>query len=114
MRMMLHNLFEVRVASDSDAVRDTIAEESAIEGILMDISLKSGEDGIQLTRFLRAQARFRSTPIIAVTALASTEHKRMAVEAGCNAVLTKPVKRAQILDALAEARRTASTPSILH
>ncbi len=114
MRMMLHNLFEVRVASDRDAVRDTLAEEPAIDAVLMDISLKGGEDGLQLTRFLRSQARFRRVPIVAVTAHASSEHQRMALEAGCDAVLTKPVKREQILAALAEARRTAAAGIIEH
>ncbi len=114
MRMMLHNLFEVRVAANSDALRETLAEEPAITAVLMDISLKGGEDGLQLTRFLRAQARFLTTPIIAVTAHASTEHQRMALEAGCDAVLTKPVKREQILDALAHSHRASSTPAVLH
>ncbi len=114
MRMMLHNIFELRVAANGDALRETLAEEPAIEGVLMDISLTSGEDGLQLTRILRSQARFRTTPIIAVIAHASTEHQRMAIEAGCDAVLTKPVKREQILSALAESRRSASAPIIVH
>jgi len=80
----------------------------------MDISLKGEEDGLQITRFLRSQARFRATPIIAVTAHASVEHQRTALEAGCDAVLTKPVKRSQILSALAQARRAAPIPGILH
>jgi len=114
MRLMLHNVFDLRVASNGDAVRSTIAEESAIEGVLMDISLKGGEDGLQLTRFLRSQARFRAVPIIAVTAHASVEDQRMALEAGCDAVLTKPVKRAQILSALAHARRMTPASNMMH
>ena len=80
----------------------------------MDISLKSGEDGLQLTRFLRSQARFRTIPIIAVTAHASIDHQRMALEAGCDAVLTKPVKRSEILSALARARRPSLNTSVLN
>jgi PAS domain S-box-containing protein len=106
MRTLLHNAFDLRVAVSSDAVRNIIAEDLTIEGVLMDISLKGGQDGLQITRFLRSQVRFLATPIIAVTAHASVEHQRMALEAGCDAVLTKPVKRSQILSALAEARRT--------
>jgi hypothetical protein len=85
-----------------------------LKGVLMDISLKGEEDGLQITRFLRSQARFRATPIIAVTTHASVEHQRTALEAGCDAVLTKPVKRSQILSALAQARRAAPIPGILH
>ena len=111
---MLHNAFDLRVAATGAAVRKIIAEDSAIEGILMDISLKGEEDGFQITRFLRSQARFRTTPIIAVTAHASVEHQRMALEAGCDSVLTKPVKRSQIMSALSQSRRTTSTPGMLH
>jgi CheY-like chemotaxis protein len=101
----LHNTFDLQVAASGDAVREIIALDSKIEGVLMDISLKGEQDGFQITRFLRSQARFRSTPIIAVTAHASVDHQRMALEAGCDTVLTKPVKRLQIMSALNEARR---------
>ena len=66
----------------------------------MDISLSGLEDGLQLTRFLRSQPRFRATRIIAVTAHASLEHRSMALEAGCDVVLTKPVRRSEILAAV--------------
>jgi PAS domain S-box-containing protein len=105
MQTLLHNTFDLQVAPSGDAVREIIALDSKIEGVLMDISLKGEQDGFQITRFLRSQARFRSTPIIAVTAHASVDHQRMALEAGCDTVLTKPVKRLQIMSALNEARR---------
>ncbi len=114
MRTLLHRVFDLQVAASGDAVRNIMAEDSAIEGVLMDISLKSGEDGLQLTRFLRSQARFRTIPIIAVTAHASIDHQRMALEAGCDAVLTKPVKRSEILSALARARRPSLNTSVLN
>ena len=114
MRTMLHNVFDLRVAASGNAVRNIVAQDSTIEGVLMDISLKGEEDGLQITRFLRSQSRFLATPIIAVTAHASVEHQRMALEARCDAVLSKPVKRSQILSAVAKARRTNSIPGSLH
>jgi PAS domain S-box-containing protein len=114
MRTMLHNIFDLRVAASSAAVRKAIAEKSPIEGVLLDISLKGEEDGLSITRFLRSQPRFHSTPIIAVTAHTSMEHQRLAMEAGCDKVLTKPVKRAQIVSALAQGRRPTPLANVLH
>jgi PAS domain S-box-containing protein len=108
MPTMLRNLFEVRVAASGDAVRKFVADDSSIEAILMDISVRGEEDGLQITRFLRSQPRFRSIPIIAVTAHASVEHQRMALDAGCDAVLTKPVTRIEILAALSQAMHPAA------
>jgi PAS domain S-box-containing protein len=114
MRTLLHNVFDLQVAASGDAVRSAVVGDSKIEGVLMDISLKGEQDGLQLTRFLRSQPGFRATPIIAVTAHASVEHERLALEAGCDAVLTKPVKRSQILSALNEAKSTRSILNGLH
>jgi CheY-like chemotaxis protein len=100
MRAMLHNAFDLRVAVSADAVRNIVAEDSTIDGVLMDISLKGEEDGLRITRYLRSQARFHATPIIALTAHAAAEHQRLALEAGCDAVLSKPVRRSEILEAL--------------
>ena len=106
MQTMLRSLFEVLVAANGDAVRRIIAEDLEIEAVLMDISVRGEEDGLQITRFLRSQDRFRSISIVAVTAHASAEHQRMALEAGCDAVLTKPVTRAQIQYVLSHARQS--------
>ena len=101
MRTLLQSVFEVRVAPSGAAVRKIVDENLTIDAVMMDISIRGEEDGLDLTRFLRCQARFRALPIIAVTAHASLKHQRMALEAGCDAVLTKPVTRAQILSTLA-------------
>ena len=58
MRTMLHKVFDLRVAASGDAVRNIVAQDSTIDGVLMDISLKGEEDGLQITRYLRSQSRF--------------------------------------------------------
>src|SRR4030095_3349893 len=64
--------------------------------ILMDLSLPR-MDGGEAPRRLRADERFRSTPIIAVTAHASREDESRARAVGCNDYLTKPVERDRLL-----------------
>jgi signal transduction histidine kinase len=58
--------------------------------ILMDISLP-GMDGLTLTRLIKADARLRHVPIVALTAFAMPGDDRKAAEAGCDGYITKPI-----------------------
>ena len=58
--------------------------------IVMDLNLP-GIAGLEVTRWVRQDARLRSTPIIAVTAYAREESEQKALKAGCDAYLPKPL-----------------------
>jgi len=58
--------------------------------ILTDIQLP-GLDGLEFTRMLRADKRFQHMKIVGVSALALPEDERRALEAGCDAYITKPI-----------------------
>ena len=108
MRSLLDSAYEVQVAATGSEVRSIVGRESSIDGVLMDISPKCAEDGLQLTRFIRSHARFRAIPIVAMTVYSSLEQRRMAIEAGCDAVLTKPIRRADVVSTFSGARTTAT------
>jgi CheY-like chemotaxis protein len=57
--------------------------------IVMDLSLP-GLDGWEATRQLKANDRTRGIPIIALTGHALAGHSKGAMEAGCDAFITKP------------------------
>ena len=57
--------------------------------IVMDLSLP-GLDGWEATRRLKADDRTRSIPIIALTGHALAGHSKGAMDAGCDAFITKP------------------------
>jgi two-component system, cell cycle response regulator DivK len=57
--------------------------------ILMDIQLPI-MDGYEATRRIRANPAMKDVPIIAVTSYALTGDDAKALEAGCNAYVTKP------------------------
>lgn len=65
--------------------------------ILMDMSLPE-LDGFEATRRLKADPRTRHTPIVAVTAHARPADEQRALEAGCDAYLSKPYSLREFLD----------------
>jgi CheY-like chemotaxis protein len=58
--------------------------------VLMDIGLP-GMNGLELTRKLKADPRFRALPIIAFTAYAMKGDDLRASQAGCDGYITKPI-----------------------
>jgi PAS domain S-box-containing protein len=70
LRAMLQNRYRVIAAASPEEVRRQIASDhGTIDAILMDLGLRGPEDGLMLTRALRRRERFRTTPIIALTAM---------------------------------------------
>ncbi len=67
----------------------------------MDISLP-GMDGKEATRWLRADPRFASLPIVAVTAHAMKEDRQKCLDAGCDDHMTKPVDREKLVAIVAK------------
>jgi CheY-like chemotaxis protein len=79
-----------RVATAEDGL-DALDKTRALapDVILMDLSLPR-LDGWEASRRLKADARTRHIPIIALTAHALASARDRAVAAGCDAVVTKP------------------------
>jgi CheY-like chemotaxis protein len=70
--------------------------------VLMDIQMPV-MDGLAATRSIREWERQEGvsrTPIIALTALALKEEAARIFEAGCNAHMTKPIRKSTLLDIL--------------
>jgi CheY-like chemotaxis protein len=65
--------------------------------ILMDVALP-GRDGYAITRELRARPETSRLPILALSAFAMPGDAERALEAGATSYLTKPVRRAPLLE----------------
>ena len=65
--------------------------------ILMDIQLPE-ISGLEVTRRLRGDDRFRQIPIVAVTAFAMACHEREALDSGCDAYISKPISILKFLN----------------
>lgn len=74
-----------------------IAQRDHPDLILMDMSLPE-LDGFEATRRLKANKETQHIPIIAVTAHARPSDERRALEAGCDAYLSKPYSLREFLD----------------
>ena len=63
--------------------------------VLMDIKMPM-MDGLEATKIIRSEAPY--VPIIAQTANAFESDHRQALEAGCNDIITKPIKSSRLLE----------------
>lgn len=89
---------------DGESAVETFAASASHEYdvVLMDIMMP-GIDGLEATRRIRALDRedAATTPIIAVSANAFADDRRLSREAGMNAHLSKPVSSQDLVEALA-------------
>jgi two-component system cell cycle response regulator DivK len=78
-----------------------VARKERPDLIIMDIQLPK-MSGLEVTRKLREIPEFSQTPIIAVTAYAMKGDKEKALDAGCNAYLSKPISARDLPNLIAK------------
>ena len=89
MKNLLKDKFNVLLATTEENAMQ-ILENSEINLILMDISLKHPTSGLDLTRKIKQNQSFKQVPIIAVTAHSSSKIEQDAYQAGCVDYISKP------------------------
>jgi len=76
-----------------------IAHTQRPDVVLMDLGLPD-MDGAEAVRMLKTDPLTRDIVIIAVTAFAMKSDRERALDAGCDAFITKPIDRLELLNAL--------------
>ncbi len=71
-----------------------------VQMILLDLSLRGDEDGLDLARFLRNEEKWNKIPIVALTAHAFTSDRDRCMEAGCSDFMTKPFRLAELKETI--------------
>lgn len=92
--------YTVQTAVDAeDALR--VLESFAPRLILMDLQLPQ-MDGLELTRRLKADPRYRDVVILALTAYAMKGDQERALAAGCDGYMAKPIDVDQLPKVVAD------------
>ena len=100
------------ISADNAESALLLAETHRPDIILMDIDLP-GMNGIEALEILRANAKTRDIPVIALSADAMPDQINEAMEAGFLRYLTKPIKVDKLLDAIdAKPRNTVGAASV--
>ena len=87
-------------ASAADAAIELI-KDNPPDIIFCDIGLPGAMDGFDFARALKADERFSTIPLIAVSGYASDENRQRAIHAGFDRVFSKPVKFEEVSEVLA-------------
>lgn len=98
---LLEDEYELVVAGDGEEGLAT-ASSAHPDLILMDMSLPK-IDGYEVTRRIKADPALRGTAVVGLSAHAMEGDRQKALDAGCDAYLTKPLDEDQLfatLDAL--------------
>ena len=106
----MRNIFALTAMLEQDRMRVTFAENGKdaidllqqtpdVDVVLMDIMMP-GMDGYETMRAIRQTDRFKSLPIIALTAKAMKGDREKCIEAGAWDYLSKPVDPEQLLAVL--------------
>jgi CheY-like chemotaxis protein len=94
------SLYNIDAAKDSDEALNKI-KQNKYDAILMDINLRRGMDGLELTKVIRKVDGYKSTPIVAITAFAMGREKEEFLAKGMTHYLSKPFVKNQLLSLLA-------------
>jgi CheY-like chemotaxis protein len=89
LKQFFEGVYQVYEAEDGRQGLE-LADQLRPDLILMDLSLPL-LDGWQATAAIKADARLRDIPIIAITAHAMVGDEEKALGAGCDAYITKPI-----------------------
>ena len=94
-RYLSENGFRVSVAADAADARANLAG-FAFDLVVLDVMMP-GENGIDLTRALRAQGQPQRLPILLLTAMAEPEDRVNGLEQGADDFLAKPFEPRELV-----------------
>ncbi|WP_179271038.1 response regulator [Rubricoccus marinus] len=108
--LYLRGSFEVVTASTAEEALEVLRQRP-FEAALLDINYGGGMDGFDAIRAIRADSQLAYLPAAALTAHVAPEDRDQCLAAGFDAFLAKPVRRAEMKEALASllALRTSAS-----
>jgi len=105
--IFLKRNFELGVCDSAESFYERLNENN-YDIILMDISLRGAKDGLQLTKELRSQEKYKNIPIVGLSAHAFQRDRDNAYQAGIDIFITKPAQGNFLLENLLTALKQKS------
>ncbi len=99
LEFFLEKYFSVDVCDSSDTFYEML-DQKRYDIILMDISIKGKKNGLDLTKELKNNPNHSEIPVICYTAHALYKDRINALDAGCDAYISKPSDTRLLLDTL--------------
>jgi signal transduction histidine kinase len=93
--------FYIELANDGQEALNKLYKSAAFDLILMDVQMPV-LDGLEATRLIRKEPRWKQLPIIAMTAHAMNGDKERCLEAGMSGYISKPVHPSLLLSTVDE------------
>lgn len=89
LNLFLGRYFEVDSCDSSDTFYELV-DKKKYDLFLMDISIRGRKNGLDLTREIKSNPNSSSVPIVCYTAHAFQQDRLNALDAGCDAYISKP------------------------
>jgi signal transduction histidine kinase len=93
--------FYIELANDGQEALTKLASSAAFDLVLMDVQMPV-LDGLEATRIIRREQRWKQLPIVAMTAHAMNGDKERCLEAGMSGYISKPVHPSLLLSTVDE------------
>ena len=102
LKRMLADKFDIYTATNSKEAFENLNNED-FSIILMDINLgEDSMDGTSIMKHIKQSGKYGDPSIVAVTSYAMPEDRQTFLEEGFDDYLAKPVKKAELLNAIEE------------
>ena len=111
LQLYLKRVFEVTICDSEDSFHECLSRDS-YDIFLVDISLRSGKNGLELTKELRQSKKYFDSPVICLSAHVFPKDKINAFEAGVDEFLTRPIYNQDLLSSLIEVYKQKTGRSI--
>ena len=99
LELVLRREFDVTVCDSEDTFNEKLSLNN-FDIIMMDISLKSGKNGIEIIKDLKRKEPYKNIPVVCLSAHVFGQDKTKALEVGVDAYLTKPVDHKLLIQTL--------------
>lgn len=98
-RRTLSKFYQIDLAENAETALSKV-NQNKYDIILMDINLRHGMDGIELTQVIREIPHYKKIPVVAVTSYAKGEDKDEFLSKGFSHYISKPFAPAELINLL--------------